>query len=222
MSSSRSRTPLVIGLVVAVVVVAAAIAALALSGGGDDSGDADSTVPITADLEAGYGAVTVDGAALPEGEGPDDPAVGTTAPTFRGTDYASREVSITPGTDGPLMIVVMAHWCPHCNREVPLLLDWKASGEVPEGLTVVGLSTAVDAGRPNFPPAEWLGDLGWDWPVLADDVAQRGAVALGTTGYPYMVFVGADGDVLARYSGELPMEAVQQLADAAAATASPG
>lgn len=221
MSSSRSRTPLVIGIVLAVVVVAA-IAALALSGGDDDGGDAGGEVPVAAELEEGYGAVAATGAALPEGEGPDDPAVGTKAPTLTGTDYEGREVSITPGTDGPLMIVVMAHWCPHCNREVPVLLEWEASGNVPDDLTVVGLSTAADADRPNFPPAEWLAELGWDWPVLADDVAQTGAVALGTTGYPYMVFVGADGDVLARYSGELPIEAVQELADEAAATASAG
>jgi thiol-disulfide isomerase/thioredoxin len=220
-SSSRSRTPLVIGVVLAVV-VAAAIAALALTSGGDDGTDADGTVPVTADLEAGFGAVTVDGAALPEGEGQDDPAVGTKVPALRGTDYDGEPVTITPGEDGPMMIVVMAHWCPHCNREVPLLLEWEASGDVPDGLSVVGVSTAVSADRPNFPPSEWLADLGWDWPVLADDVVQHGAVALGTTGYPYMVFVGADGDVLARYSGELPIEAVQQLADAAAATASAG
>jgi hypothetical protein len=77
----------------------------------------------------------------------------------------------------------------------------------------------VSADRPNFPPGEWLADLGWDWPVLADDASRTAALALGTTGYPYMMFVGADGEVLARYSGELPIEAVQQLADATAATA---
>jgi thiol-disulfide isomerase/thioredoxin len=216
-SSSRSRTPLVISIVLVVVAVAA-IAAVALTRGGDDD-DAGGSAPVPADLEAGYGEVSVDGVALPEGEGQDDRAIGMQVPAISGTNYAGEPVSITPGEDGPLMIVVMAHWCPHCNREVPVLLDWKASGDVPEGLTVVGLSTSVNADRPNFPPNEWLADLGWDWPVIADDIGQSGAVALGTTGYPYMVFVDAAGDVLARYSGELPVEAIQQLADATAATA---
>jgi thiol-disulfide isomerase/thioredoxin len=211
-STPRSRTPLILGIVLAVVAVAA-IATFLLTSGGDDGADADEVTGLV------HGEVTVTGDDLPEGEGADDGAVGSAAPTLAGTNYAGDPVAITPGEDGPLMIVVMAHWCPHCNREVPLLLEWKESGDVPEGLTVVGLSTAANEDRPNFPPGQWLEDLGWDWPVIADDEPQTGAIALGTTGYPYLVFVDGEGTVLGRYSGELPIDAVQQLADATVAAA---
>jgi thiol-disulfide isomerase/thioredoxin len=117
------------------------------------------------------------------------------------------------------MIVVMAHWCPHCNNEIPKLVEWKKSGQVPDALRVVGISTAATEGAPHFPPGEWLDQLGWDWPVIADDEQQTAAAAVGTTGYPFLVFVDADGKLMARTSGELPIETVQQLADAAAATA---
>lgn len=209
--TARSRTPLIIAIVI-VVVVAAAIIAVVATGGGDDAAAPSASV-------VDYGTVSVKGDPLAQGEGPNDPAIGTEVPTITGTDYAGNPVSIRPGQDGPLMIVVMAHWCPHCNREIPLLVDWQKSGKVPEHLRVVGVSTAVASDRPNYPPAEWLEGLGWDWPVIADDQQQTAALALGTTGYPFLMFVDADGNLISRISGELPIEAVQQLADQAAATA---
>jgi len=211
-STSRSRTPLVLGIVLAVVAVVA-IAAVALTSGSDDDGDAAGDAPV-------FGVVTVEGDPLPEGGYPDDPAVGSPVPVVRGTDYEGVATAIEPGTDGPMMIVVMAHWCPHCNDEVPKLVEWGASGDVPDGLQVVGISTAAREGTPNFPPASWVADdMGWEWPVIADDEEQTAARAVGTTGYPFIMFVDADGNLLFRVSAELPIEDVQALADQAAATA---
>ena len=158
--------------------------------------------------------VVVTGTPLPQGDGSSDPAIGTRPPRSSGFDYAGQAVDIGPGTDGPLMVVFLAHWCPHCNAEVPVLLDWEASGDIPDGLQVVGVSTAVSADRPNFPPGQWLADKGWDWPVIADDVEQTAARAYGVTGYPFITFIAADGNVLARTSGEVPIEQLQVLADA--------
>lgn len=225
MTRTRSRTPLVLAIVIAVVAVVA-IAAVVLTrgddGDDDDAGSAATTAAPGASPGSAvedYGTVTVEGDVLPPGEGSTDPALGTRVPTLRGTDYAGTPTAVVPGEDGPLMVVVMAHWCPHCNREVPLLVDWKRSGAVPEGLNVAGVSTAVSDERPNYPPADWLQSMGWDWPVIADDAEQIAAAALGTTGYPYLVFVDAAGNVVARVSGELPIETVQQLADATVAAA---
>ncbi len=214
--SSRSRTPIIVAVVIVVVAVVGLIAVLATRGGDDD---ATTGTTVAGSLADGYGNVTVTGDPLPQGEGDEDPSIGTAVPTIAGTDYTGAATAIEPGKDGPMMIVVMAHWCPHCNREVPLLVDWKKSGKVPDGLQVVGISTAVDASRPNFPPGEWIDKLGWDWPLIADDKDQDAALAVGTTGYPFLVFVDAKGNLLARVSGELPIETVQQLADATAATA---
>jgi thiol-disulfide isomerase/thioredoxin len=201
--SSRSRTPLIIATVVVVVAVAAIAAVLATRGGGDGK---------TAGVV--YGTVSVTGDQLPRNEGPDDPAIHSKVPTISGTDYDGKPTTIEPGKDGPLMIVVMAHWCPHCNREVPLLVEWKKSGKVPQGLDVVGVSTAVSSDRPNYPPGQWIEQMGWDWPVIADDVEQTAAQAYGVTGYPYITFIDADGNVVARTSGEQPIETLQALANA--------
>jgi cytochrome c biogenesis protein CcmG, thiol:disulfide interchange protein DsbE len=214
-STPRSRTPLVIGAVVAVVAVIALVAVL-VGGGGDEA--TAPTVPAASgpsgtDAALSQG-VVVDGEPLPQGEGSSDPAIGSPAPALSGFDYAGQAVDIAPGTDGPMMVVFLAHWCPHCNAEVPVLLDWEASGDLPAELQVVGVSTAVAADRPNYPPGQWLADKGWDWPVIADDVEQTAVQAYGVTGYPYITFIDADGNVVARTSGEQPIETLQALADA--------
>ena len=49
------------------------------------------------------------------------------------------------------MVVVLAHWCPHCQRELPMLVDMIDVGDVPEGVSVVGLSTGISQLRPELP-----------------------------------------------------------------------
>jgi cytochrome c biogenesis protein CcmG/thiol:disulfide interchange protein DsbE len=213
--SNRSRTPLVLGIVLAVVVIAG-IAAVALTSGGDDD-ETSSTVP--PGTGGGTATVEVQGDSLPAGEGPSDPAIGTAAPALTGSDYTGAPVAITPGADGPMMVVFLAHWCPHCNNEIPVLQEWAAQGGIPEGLQVVGVSTAVSAERPNYPPDAWLAEKGWEWPVLADDGELTAANAYGVSAFPFLTFIDADGNVTQRVSGELPIDELQVLADAAVATA---
>ena len=210
----RSRTPLVIAIVL-VVAAGVAIAAVLATRGGDDEESA-STVP-PAGPGNGAVTVTVEGAALPPLEDPaNDAAVGSPAPALRGTDYQGNAVDIAPGTGGPMMIVFLAHWCPHCNNEIPLLLEWRDSGEIPADLQLFGVSTAANPERPNYPPDEWLAEKGWDWPVLADDAELTAANAYGVTGFPFFTVVDADGNVAARGSGEYPIEALQALVDSVA------
>ncbi len=139
------------------------------------------------------------------------------APTLTGEDYAGNPVTVTPGEDGPLMLVFLAHWCPHCNAEIPVLQEWEASGAIPEDLSIVGVSTAVAPDRPNYPPGEWLTRMGWTWPVLADDDEGTFAEQYGVTGFPYIVFIDADGAVTGIESGEQPISRLQELADQAVA-----
>jgi cytochrome c biogenesis protein CcmG, thiol:disulfide interchange protein DsbE len=224
--TSRSRTPFVLALVVALVGLAALIAVVVTRDDGDD--DTASTVPppatdtaggtgstpISADtIDPAAATVSVDGAALPPLEGGDDPAVGLPAPTLRGTDYRGTDVTIEPGTGGPMMIVFLAHWCPHCNDEIPVLLEWRDSGQMPAELQVYGVSTAVSDERPNYPPDQWLQDKGWPWPVLADDSELTAVNTYGVTGFPFFVIVDADGNVAARGSGEIPIEELDALVD---------
>ena len=204
-------------MVVAVVGLAALIAVVVTRD--DDDGDdrVDRAAPASGasadELDPAAASVSVEGAPLAPFEGGEDPAVGLTAPTLRGTDYSGADVTIAPGTGGPMMIVFLAHWCPHCNDEIPVLLEWRDSGDMPAELQVFGVSTAVSDERPNYPPGEWLRDKGWEWPVLADDAELTAANTYGVTGFPFFVIVDADGNVAARGSGEIPIEDLDALVD---------
>ncbi len=69
------------------------------------------------------------------------------------------------------------------------------------------MSTAVKADQNNYPPSDWLSSVGWSEQILLDNPDQSAAGnAYGLTGYPYIVFVGADGKVVQRASGELPID----------------
>jgi thiol-disulfide isomerase/thioredoxin len=228
---NRSRTPLVLAIVLVVAGVVALVAVLATRGGDEETASHESPPAATgrSSTETSSGSdgqtsgtinplaatVTVDGAPLPEYEGEPDAAVGMAAPALHGTDYAGQPTDIVPGSGGPMMIVFLAHWCPHCNAEIPRLLEWRDSGGIPTELQVFGVSTGVSDEAPNYPPGQWLEDKGWAWPVLADDAQFSAAQAYGVSGYPTFAIVDADGNVAARGSGEIPIDQLDALVDEA-------
>jgi len=151
-----------------------------------------------------------------------DPAFGVDAPLLSGLNFNGKAIVMDPAANGPYMLVFLAHWCPHCNAEVPRLNDWKNSGAVPPDLNVIGVATAVSKASANYPPATWFSNKGWGWPVivdeaLADGAAGKAAVAYGASGWPYFVIVGADGKVKARVSGEVEAKDLRTIVDAALA-----
>ena len=232
--NDQTRTVLLIAAVVGVIAVLGVVVALFV-GGDDDDGAGDDEVaiadcPAVATDEESSGSVPppelaafpaddifkpvgVQGEPLPEfGEAP-DAALCEQAPIVAGYDYDGNEVTIDPATDGPTMVVLLAHWCPHCNAEIPVLNEWRDSGELPEELNIVGVSTGVSSDAPNYPPDEWLVEMDWQWPVLADDSQSSAMSAYGGRGYPTMVFIDADGQVRLRLSGEVPIDVLATLAD---------
>ncbi|MCE9621306.1 MAG: TlpA family protein disulfide reductase [Actinomycetia bacterium] len=157
----------------------------------------------------------------PVGELP-DLGVGLPAPLLSGLDFQGDPITVDPAANGPYMLVFLAHWCPHCNAEVPRLLDWKGQGAVPSELTVLGIATAVSSSSVNYPPAEWFSNKGWSWPVMVDQSQGDGeagvaASAYGSSGWPYFVIIGADGLVKARVSGEVAVADLQVIVNDALA-----
>lgn len=213
--SPRSAGRVVVGAV-AVVVIAAAAVAIGASVGSDSPAGAPSVSDATG-ITGEYQPVEVVGTALePRGEGDSDPEAGTAAPTLNGKDFRGRDVVVDPGADGrPTMLVFLAHWCPHCNREVPQLLEWRAQGLVPDTLRVVGIPTASRNDQPNWPPSDWLEEFGWPWEVLADSEAQDAAVAYGVDGFPFVALVDGTGNVKTRWSGERGVEGITALVNEA-------
>ncbi len=197
---TRSRAPLIIGAVVVAVVALAAIAAFALSGDGGSGSLA----------EPRQEAVGITGEALPVLSNPaSDPAVGQVIPTITGTDLEGEAMTIEAG-DGPMAIVLLAHWCDHCRAEVPVITDYLEANGMPEGVEVVAISTSIDAARPNYPPSAWLEREGWPVRTLVDDANSRALSSLGMNSFPGFVFVDGTGRVVQRMTGEIGAEAFDQ------------
>ena len=189
-----------------VAAIATALLVAVVVGGGDEGSDTTNL------LAKENQPVVIEGTILESlGDDAIDPMVGQVAPTLNGATFDGSGVSVTPGDGQAYMIVFLAHWCPHCNREVPRLIEWQASGAVPSELQVVGVSTAVASDRPNYPPSRWVVEKGWTWPILADSSSREAAEAYGVSGFPFFVIVGADGTVKARVSGEVEIPALTQI-----------
>lgn len=190
--------------VVAGAVIAAALLAIAITLAGGGSSQAT-----TVDFDTASAAAS--GAALaPMPESGTDPAVGQPAPTIKGTDRSGASVTL-PTSGRPTIVLFLAHWCPHCQREVPALQRWIDEGQLPTGIDLVAVSTAVDPNRPNYPPSAWLDREGWTPPTVADATGVA-AQAYGLTAFPFWVAVDAGGTVVDRRSGELTLSQITEMA----------
>jgi thiol-disulfide isomerase/thioredoxin len=206
-AAKQSRTPYFVIAAIAAAVLVALVVALA-AGGGD--GDNAATDGGNAD-PATTGTVTVSGNPLPQfTDTAGDPAVGMTLPTLEGHDQSGAPMTI--GADGrPTMIMFVAHWCPHCQREVPVVQQWVDDGRLPDGVDLVSVSTAIDPNRPNYPPDAWLADEGWTAPVLVD-ADNSAAQAVGLSAYPFFVAINGNGTVAQRTTGELTTDQLDAIA----------
>jgi len=188
--------------IVIAVMVAVGIATLVLTAP-DDAKKARDTA---ANKVPPYATVTVEGEKLSKWSGSgNDRAEGSIVPELGGEKFDGFRTTLTPGDGTAHVYVVLAHWCPHCQAEVPRIVDWAKTHELPENVKVVAISTAVDKGQPNFPPAAWLADEQWPYDVLIDDELGSAAEALGIEGFPFLVFADTDGKVTHRFSGEMPI-----------------
>jgi cytochrome c biogenesis protein CcmG/thiol:disulfide interchange protein DsbE len=190
----------VLGIVAVIAIVAVVVSQ---SQGGSGTDGAAQTRP-----------VTVEGDALPPvpTDGSPDPALGTPGPTLAGQSFDGTPVTIDPGASGnPTAIWIVAHWCPHCNAEVPRVVSLNDQGTLPAGIDYYAISSGVDPNQVNYPPSTWLQRERWPFPALADDENGTAAKAYGLTSYPLLIVLDADGNVVARHAGELGEAGITQV-----------
>jgi cytochrome c biogenesis protein CcmG/thiol:disulfide interchange protein DsbE len=204
-AAARKKQPPWLWIGVAAVVIVLAVAAIVSSGG---SGGKKKSAEGVAETRP----VTVTGtplAKLPQTG--DDPAVGQTIPEVKGQSFDGSPVDIR--NDGrPKLILFVAHWCPHCQREVPLLAKYLKSHPLPKGVDLYTVATATGAQKPNYPPSAWLSREGWTAPTLADSDDTKAADAFGLSAFPYFVAVDGSGKVVARTTGEITTDEFTNLA----------
>lgn len=224
----RRRTlPLVIGGTVLVVVVFALVAFLATrseddgadAGAGTGAAAAENATQETAPLTV-TGEPLTDMPQMAQGSSftsaADDPAIGKVAPVLKGETFDGSSLTIDPADGTPKVIIFVAHWCPHCQAEVPRIQEWIDQGNLPNGVEIVTVSTSEQPDQANYPPSKWIAGEGWTPPVLLDDKDNSAANAYGLTGFPYFVMTNGKGEVVARGSGEIPIDTFGAAVDALA------
>ena len=158
-----------------------------------------SSEPVAAGLPEGE--ISVVGDSLPQyaGENDDNVALGLAAPTFSAPDQNSEIFQLEKNGNSKALLF-LAHWCPHCQREVPVVQRFIDSNGVPPGIDVIAVATSIDRGRDNYPPQEWLQREGWSETQIYDLDREIGE-AYGLNAFPYWVFLDKDLNVLARRTG---------------------
>jgi thiol-disulfide isomerase/thioredoxin len=204
--SSSGNGKFIVGAIIAIIIGGAAI--VAISSSGSDSNTSSGNI-------SEFSEITVSGDALPafdSNSSATDTAIGLPAPVVSGKGFTGTEIT-TDGAGTPTLLVFLAHWCPHCQREVPLLVQWEKDGKTPTGVDVIAVATGTDPANPNYPPSEWLAREEFPalWPVIADSNDKKAANAFGLSGYPYFVLVDAQGKVFKRLSGEIPMDELTEI-----------
>ncbi|MFP5255880.1 MAG: TlpA family protein disulfide reductase [Acidimicrobiia bacterium] len=198
--TERNRTLLIVGAVVLLVVLVGVI--VALGSAEDEMSDAPD-----------FGPVATQGDALPElPDGGTDPAVGLAAPLLEGTDPEGSPVRVGGGGEATV-VFFLAHWCPHCQREVPEIVGLAEDGEL-DGVRVVGVLTGTNPAAPNHPPVAWLERESWTGEILLDDERGTAAAAYGVSGYPFAVYLDRDGEVVTRTSVGVGSEGILQRVEA--------
>ncbi len=169
-----------------------------------------------------YGEPTITGDSVPPQAASgapvaDDPAFGVLAPELSGIDFDDSAVSLTHnGT--PKAVVFLAHWCPHCQAEVPRVQAWlDATGGV-EGVDVLAVSTSASSGQANWPPSDWLDRENWSVPTIRDNASSDALKAFGGAFFPYWIFLNGDGTVAYRQSGQTEIATLQAIMEDLLAT----
>lgn len=189
-TGSGSKTGLIVGIVGGLVVLALVLA----------------VVLGNTEIGAEYGSPDIEGASLnvmPPNQTVDESANGSPIPDVTGENFAGDEVVIDRADGSAKAIVFLAHWCPHCQAEVPRVQAWLDGGGGVDGVEMYAVATSMNSAQGNYPPSEWLEREGWTAPVIRDDQDNSVLRAYGAGGFPYWVFVNADGTVALRTSGEL-------------------
>jgi len=201
--TASSRVPWLLALGGAGVIAVAALAIVTTSGaGGPALGAGAPTVAASATLGNLPALPTFTGTAA-------DPAVGRAIPEARGTDFDGSSVAIEP--DGrPKVLLFVAHWCPHCQAEVPVVQARLDAGRLDPSVDLISVATGIDPARPNYPPDAWLEREHWSPPVLVDG-DQAVATSYGLQSFPYWVAVDAAGKVVVRAAGELTPDQLDAL-----------
>jgi thiol-disulfide isomerase/thioredoxin len=146
--------------------------------------------------------------------------VGTVFPTVTGQQFDGKQMTIAPNGK-PHIIMVVAHWCSFCQKEVPRIQKWLNASGMPADVDLVTVATSNDPAKGNFPAGDWLRREEWSVPTIVDDKQSQAGNALGVSGFPYFIVADAQGKIVYRTSGAVTEDQWNALLEAARTGKSP-
>jgi thiol-disulfide isomerase/thioredoxin len=142
--------------------------------------------------------------------------VGDLAPQFARDDIQGHHFDLRAQHGKIVLIDFWASWCPPCIVEIPHLdqLQKQYGGR---GFQAVGVSMDDSADTTKAT----MRKIPFNYPVVLGD-AKFGNLYGGVLGLPLQFLVGADGKILAIWSGELPTTTLDKAIAAALKKIGPG
>ncbi len=121
-----------------------------------------------------------------------------TVPDFSAPGLSGGLVSWSDYEGSPTVLAIWAAWCPHCQKELPVLA--RVAKEFPN-VELVTVVTSIGR-QPGPSPAQYMTDNDLSFPVAVDDANGTLAQVLGIELFPTTYYVGSDGRVQHATSGE--------------------
>jgi thiol-disulfide isomerase/thioredoxin len=173
-SSGANRTVMLglAGFTALVIVVIAALAVFSVTGGG-------STGNFTPNNEG----------LIPVGE---------KAPGFTAETVGGGSVSVGDGEAGATMLVFFATWCPHCQREAPVMSELESQYDDLQ-LVMVG----IDAQDNPDKVRQFAEEYDIESPAVYEPLLGS---EYGVSGYPTVYVLDENNKVVGAHSGEAPRE----------------
>ena len=129
------------------------------------------------------------------------------APDFTVTDSEGKEVSLSDFQGKPVIVNFWASWCGPCRSEMP---EFDTAYQKYQDDIHFLMVNATDGGRETLDSAkQFIADEGYTFPVYFDESGEASAT-YGVTGLPATFFIGAQGEAVARASGAISGDILQQ------------
>ena len=107
----------------------------------------------------------------------------------------------------PTVLALWAPWCPHCQKELPILSEVVARHP---GVQMVSVATAI--GQAPGPTIDgYMSEHELTFPVGIDDTSNTLGRGLGVNSFPTVYFVGSDGTVMKTTVGEVAPSELDQI-----------
>jgi len=124
--------------------------------------------------------------------------VGEKAPGFTAETVGGGSVSVGDGAAGATMLVFFATWCPHCQREAPVMSELESQYDDLQ-LVMVG----IDAQDNPDKVRQFAEEYDIESPAVYEPLLGS---EYGVSGYPTVYVLDENNKVVGAHSGEAPRE----------------